>query len=392
MSRFIGIFFIVALFDSRLNASDSIPILLLDKRIQFEVTDAIHDMYNFEFDRAQRQYKMLKEKYPWHPLPYFLMGLNLWWQIIPNLENEEYDEEFLAYMDTSEYLSQQLFEEVSEIEGAFFLAATYAFQGRLYSERKQWRKAAFAGKNALKYLDYTRGHEDFSPEILFGDALFNYYREWVPENYPILKFIMFMFPNGNKDLGIQQLKEVARNAFYTRTEAQYFLMRILASEGNDLTSALQVSRYLAETFPYNAYFHRYYARLLYQMGRYHLAKKESMEILKRIDEGQPGYESNSGRYATFFLAHINKTQGQDLMAKDYYLRCLEFGEKINAQDRGYYIYSLYHLGKIYQNLEEFEEAEEYYKRVKKLTKRKHPANKQSRDDLKGLKKARKEKR
>ena len=41
------------------------------------------------------------------------------------------------------------------------------------------------------------------------------------------------FPDGNKELGIEQLKTVANNAFYTRTEAQYFLMRILTEEQDD---------------------------------------------------------------------------------------------------------------------------------------------------------------
>ncbi len=107
-------------------------------------------------------------------------------------------------------------------------------KGVLYSDRKDYTKAAFAGKDALKYLEECRGRDDLSPELLFGDALFNYYAEWVPENYPMLKPIMMMFPDGDKKLGIEQLKTVARNAFYTRTEAQYYLMRIAYFEENDI--------------------------------------------------------------------------------------------------------------------------------------------------------------
>ena len=57
-------------------------------------------------------------------------------------------------------------------------------------------------------------------------ALYNYYAEWISENYAILRPVLMFFPDGNKELGIKQLKTVANNAFYTRTEAQYFLMRI----------------------------------------------------------------------------------------------------------------------------------------------------------------------
>src|SRR5690606_26692772 len=121
-------------------------------------------------------------------------------------------------------------EDKTNKEAAFFLAAGYGFQSRLYSERKSWTKAAFAGRYALKYMDLSRGEEEFNPELLLGDALFNYFSEWIPENYPLLRPVMALFPKGNKALGLQQLEQVANNAFYTRVEAQYFLFRLYASE------------------------------------------------------------------------------------------------------------------------------------------------------------------
>ncbi|MEP5612524.1 MAG: hypothetical protein ABJP45_09760 [Cyclobacteriaceae bacterium] len=218
--------------------------LLQNPYIQIEATEAINSMYNFEFTKSKNHFNYLKKQYPWHPLPYLLTSLNYWWRIVPNYDNEEWDEEFLAYMDTTQRLAKRLYKDYNEIEGAFFLAAAYGFEGRLYSERGWYRKAAVAGKNSLKYLKYTRGHEEYSPEMLFGDALFNYYSEWIRENYPLLRPLMWVFPEGDKEKGIDQLKEVARNAFYSRTEAQYYLMRLLATEENDIRGAIQVAEYL----------------------------------------------------------------------------------------------------------------------------------------------------
>lgn len=252
--------------------------LLQNPYIRIEATEAINSMYNFEFTKSKNHFNYLKKQYPWHPLPYLLTSLNYWWRIVPNYENEEWDREFLAYMDTTQRLAKRLYKDYNEIEGAFFLAAAYAFEGRLYSERGWYRKAAIAGKNSLKYLKYSRGHEAYSPELLFGDALFNYYAEWIRENYPWLRPLMWMFPEGDKKKGIEQLKEVARNAFYSRTEAQYYLMRLLATEENDVRGAIQVAEYLNESFPKNAYFERYYLRLLYQSGRYSQVDKMAQEM------------------------------------------------------------------------------------------------------------------
>lgn len=361
-------------------------ILLKNRYVELQATSAMYDMYNFDFARAERQYKYLRNQYGWHPLPYFLLGLNYWWQMLPYVDDERWDKKFLAYMDTAQVLAHKLYNEANQIEGAFFLAATYAFQGRLYSERQQWTKASFAGKNALKYLEECKGQEDFSPELLFGDALFNYYAEWVPENYPFLKPIMVFFPKGNKELGIEQLKTNARNAFYTRTEAQYFLMRILHDENNDLRGAMQVAQYLRTQYPNNAYFHRYYVRLLYHMGRYSEVIEDGGLILERLDKGMPGYEYHSGRYAAFFMGHIYEMRHDYDSARRLFNLALDYGKRANATEMGYYIYAVVHLGRIAMAEKDYVQAQTHYKEVKSITKRNHAANQEAREKLAEIKK------
>ncbi len=365
---------------------DSTHMLLLDRNVQIDATQAVNDLYNFQFEKAEQQFRWLKQKYGWHPLPYFLHGLSQWWKITPNVENTQHDEAFYAYMDTSIFLSQRLFElNNNNVEAAFFLAASYGFKGRLLSERGNWRKAASAGKNALKFLDVSKGNEDFSPELLFGDALYNYYSVWIPENYPILKPILMFFPKGDKELGIEQLREVANNAFYTRTEAQFFLMRILSAEEGDNMGALQISEYLASTFPGNPYFQRYYARLLYSTGRLRKAHTMSMDIINKIDQGETGYEQVSGRYAAFFLGQINQAFGKMKESKHYYGRAVTFSEEIEAFESGYYHHSLLNLGRIAAKEGDPARAREYFKSVKKYAKKKSSAYQRSKEEIKQLK-------
>ncbi|WPP48317.1 tetratricopeptide repeat protein [Catalinimonas niigatensis] len=359
--------------------------LLLDVNVQIEATQAVNDMYNFKFARAEQQFRWIKQKYKTHPLPYFLLGLSEWWKIVPNVDVTQYDKKFLAYMDTAIYYADRMFKQDEEDpEAAFFLSAAYAFQGRLYSERRDWGKATVAGKNSLNFLEICKGKEDFSPELLFGDALYNYYAEWVPENYPILKPVLMFFPDGNKDLGIKQLKTVANNAFYTRTEAQFFLMRILTAEGSDPAEASRIADYLHHTFPDNPYFHRYYARQLYSRGKQADAEKESLEILARIDSSMTGYEATSGRYAGFFLGQIYEMRGELDLAQHYYERTVEFAQDSEATDSGYFLYSLLNLGEIAQAKNDEDVAKDYYKEVKKLAKRNTRVHEKARENLKSL--------
>ncbi|MBR9998905.1 MAG: tetratricopeptide repeat protein [Cyclobacteriaceae bacterium] len=368
------------------DTEDSAQVMLLENiSIQVQTTQAINDMYNFKFQEAEKQFNRLKQEFPHHPLAYFLLALNEWWKINVNIENEEFDGSFLAYIDTAILRANYLYEMPQyRVESAFFLAAGYGFQGRLYAERGKWAKAAFSGKNSLKYLKDCKEKGYLSPELLFGDALYNYFSVWIPENYPMLKPIMAFFPKGDKNEGLDQMRHVARNAFYTRTEAQYFLMRILATEENDMAGAMQVSEYLNQTFPDNSYFHRFYARMLYSTGQHSAAERVSQEIMIRIDSGQIGYEAICGRYASFYLGQINEQRRDFDRAKFYFQRTVEFAEQINATDSGYYLYALLSLGQIAAHEGNEDLAREYFKKVKKDSRRKEPVNKRARSMLKEM--------
>ncbi|MEI9917914.1 MAG: tetratricopeptide repeat protein [Bacteroidota bacterium] len=369
---------------------DTTLILISNIEIQLETTQALDDLYNFKFEKAEAQFHALKEKYGWHPLPYFLIGLGEWWKIMPDTKNSSHDERFLAYMDSSIMIAENLHEKYPEykIEAAFFLSAAYGFKGRLYSdeERGNWRKAAAAGKEALDYLEECKAKDNLSPELLFGDALYNYFSVWVPENYPITRVMLMFFRKGDKALGLKQLKEVSYNAFYTRTEAMVWLMRILNSYENDQLRAFQISDFLHKTYPDNPYFHRYYARMLYARGMYPDLERESKQIITRIDSGMVGYEATSGRYAAFFLGQMYQTRKQLDESKKYYQLAMKYSEQNDATDTGYYLYSMIALGEIADKQGDKKLAKKYFTDVKKKTGRKDEAYKDAKRRLQNLEK------
>ena len=369
---------------------DTTIILISSPGVQIEAAQALNDLYDFKFEKAEQQMRWFKQRYEWHPLPYFMLGLSEWWKIMPNTKETKYDDRFLGYMDSTIAVAENLYKKHPEYktEAAFFLAAAHGFKGRLYAdeERKNWRKAAVQGKSALNYLEISRQKENLSPELLFGDALYNYFSVWVPENYPSLKPLLWFFRKGDKALGLKQLNEVSYNAFYTRTEAMVWLMRIMNSYENDQAKAFQVSEYLFQTYPNNPYFHRYYARMLYSRGQYSQLEVESKRILTLIDSGKLGYEATSGRYAAFFLGQMYDFQRRDELAKKYYLLSGKFAEEVGATESGYYLYSLIALGEINQRQGNKAEAKRYFSLVKKKAGRKEEAFKDAKKRLKELEK------
>src|SRR5271170_5440402 len=89
------IFLSVSCFSQSSSKKDTTVILISDLTVQLETTDAMNDLYNYQFDSAEVFFRDFKKKYRWHPLPYFLVGLAEWWKIMPNSRVRTYDEKFL---------------------------------------------------------------------------------------------------------------------------------------------------------------------------------------------------------------------------------------------------------------------------------------------------------
>ncbi|AKD57821.1 tetratricopeptide repeat protein [Spirosoma radiotolerans] len=367
--------------------------LLKHPGVQIESAEAINLMYNYKFYEADKEFRWLRVRYPKHPMPYFLMGLAEWWKIVPNTDITDYDSQCIAYMDTTITLAEKLYDDSeNKLEPSFFLAAAYAFKGRLYSERKKWTKATFAGKNALKYFEKCKGNADFSPELLFGDGMYNYYAQWIPENYPLLKPILMFFPKGNKASGIKELEKTANTAFYTRVEARYFLVQIYSME-NQYDKAYEMSKYMYEQYPDNPFFERYYARSAFVTGRLAEAERISKDILAKVDRTQSGYEGVSGRTAAYILAYINQLFYKNIPeAKVNYQKAVEYAKQTNATNAGYYLSSLVGLAKIANDEKNYDLAQTYFKEVLDKAERKSSQYKEAKKALDDAKKSRREER
>ncbi|MBD2766407.1 tol-pal system protein YbgF [Hymenobacter sp. BT664] len=337
--------------------------LLLDKDIQLELDGAVRNIYNFKHDRAEKQFRSLRRRYPNHPMAYFLLGLNTWWKIMPTqFQTTQYDKLFFAYMDTAITKAQALYEaDNNNYEASFFLSAAYGFDARLHGERHDWRKATVSSRRSLNYLKKSQEANSLSPEFQFGQALFNYYAVWIGENYPLLKPVLLFFPRGDKKLGIQQLRNVAEQGFYTATEARVFLMRILKNEENNAEAALPVARALAASYPDNGYFQRFYALLAYDQGEFTDCERVSREILDKINKGMPGYEGISGRYASYFLGYLMQNRYRDnAKAKDYYQRCIVFAESTGDTSGGFYLFANMNLARLAVKEKDLTAANRYY--------------------------------
>ena len=222
------------------------------------------------------------------------------------------------------------------------------------------------------------------PEIDFGNGLFNYYSIWISDRYPLLRPIVNFFPKGDKKKGIEELTNASGNSFYTRTEAQFFLMRIYLGERN-LINALQLSKYLNETYPDNSIFHKYYTQILYQNGKLKQSYMSANNILKKFNSNSFGYNHDEARISHFFIGEYYYSQLNFDKAIFNYLKATEYASLLGKEKMGYSFYSYYYLGKIFFDRNEFIKSKIYFRKVIQLTKRKDDLNKKARSNIRNMK-------
>ena len=357
--------------------------------LQIESTSSINKMYNYKFKDSEKEFIWLAQEYNNHPLPSFLSGLSLWWQIDAqsgkiNGSPKDLDDKFLLNMDKTIDKANEIYKKGNIVDGAFFLAASYAFKGRLLADRKKWTQSALAGRNAIKYLKEIKKNDLMIPEIDFGNGLFNYYSIWISDRYPLLRPLVNFFPKGDKKKGIEELTNASGNSFYTRTEAQFFLMRIYLGERN-LMNALQLSKYLNETYPDNSIFHKYYTQILYQNGKLKQSYMSANNILKKFNSNSFGYNHDEARISHFFIGEYYHSKLNFEKAIYNYLKAIEYANLLGKEKMGYSYYSYYYLGKIFFDRGEFKKSKIYYKKVIQLTRRKDDLNSKARLNIKKMK-------
>jgi len=368
--------------------------LLQNKFIQFFATKAMNDTYNFKFTQAENQFKWLQEKYPEHPLPYFLLGLNESWKMMPNPDDAQYDEVALAYFDQAiDYAYKLQRGKEENLDASFFLASAYSFKSRIHSDRGHWSRAIFAGRKALMYLRYAEKWEELSPEWLLGEGLYNYYSVWIAENYTLMRPVIAMFKRGNQETGLKQLHKASEESFFVRIEAQQFLMRIYyhidwsdANKSLYLTKALAEAKYLHTSFPDNPYFQRYYLATCYHTGDWQEAYRVGQDALHKIEQKTEGYEAVTGRWTTYFLGNIaNNYQGNTTEAKRYFDMTVVFAEAIEAYESGYYKSALQQLGRLAEKANNYPLAKKYYAKLRKYASRKSDEYKEAKKKTKAYK-------
>ncbi len=324
---------------------------------------SIEYTYNVDYKNADRLAREVQQLYPEHPSGYFAEAICLWWQIMLDKEDDNVDNRFLESIDNViDRANLKLETEPWDLASLFFKGGAIGYRGRYYAQKESWFRAATDGLAAYKILIQCMQIAPFNRDILLGIGYYNYFSIVLPNKYPELKPLMAFAPNGDKKMGILQLKATAKAAKYSGLEAKVMLLQIYYTFEKNFTEAFSIAKELFTQYPNNPYFHRYYGRCQVAMG---IADYERtwLEILRRCKNKKRGYDLKTSREGVYYYGVGLYNSGFYDRAVKYFIKCDEISKKIDKTVSGFRIQANLKIGKIYDMLANRTKAVQYYKKV-----------------------------
>ena len=290
---------------------ESGPASLLDD-YQFEVQArrGLGFLYNMQFTEARNVFDGMAAAYPDHPAGAFLQGLVPWWRILSDLTNEEHDEPFYEAMDEVIRRSDRILEsDRYDVDARFFKGAALAFRARLRANRRDYLRAAFDAKGATDYVLDVARLDRSNPDYGFAKGVYDYYAATLRKERPRFKPLLRFFARGDRERGLQLLKDTFEHGTYLQAEAAYQLALIHYLHERDYRGSLEYINWLRYYYPRNAFFHTLEGRVHAGFGRLTEADSVFTAVISRHDAGESSYNAAAAEQALYYL-------GRNALAQD----------------------------------------------------------------------------
>jgi tetratricopeptide (TPR) repeat protein len=344
----------------------SVQINAQNAKFDSEVVKGIRQIYNIELAEAEKTFQRLISDFPDHPAGGFFIAMIDWWRILLDTSTEQRDEIFKEKVENViSHCDKILENDPDNVDALFFKGGAIGFRGRLSSLRQNWLSAADDGREALPLVEQAAESDPENIDVKLGFGIYNYYAEVIPEKYPIVKPLMIFLPSGDKELGINQLKDIALKGKYTKYEARYFLMSLYYRYEKDYNAAEEYAVMLNEDFPNNPVFERWRGRITIKKGNLVSADSIFKNILWKADKKFPGYNSlRIKREANYYIAYQYRNTAKYDSAQVYFEKCINNSLKLDKDgESGFLINATLYLGMIKELNKEYPAAKMYYEKV-----------------------------
>lgn len=272
--------------------------------IEHQIRRGIEQTYNMDYALADRTFDSVIAADPSHPSGYFFKAMVNFWRAVTNTDNTGYDEAYREMLDAAITRADVLMDANEyDLAGLFYKGASLGMRARIFAIRPNWQDAVGLllgdAKDGVRYLNMLEEVLPSNGDILFGRGLYNFYVEAVKQDNPSLEPIISFFASGNRRAGLQMLELAADRAYYSKTEAQYELMKIYYLYEKDYQKSYKYARQLVTQYPNNSSFLHYLGFNQVSLGMMDGYDSTYRIILSRAKARKEGYTIKQAREAMY---------------------------------------------------------------------------------------------
>lgn len=241
--------------------------------------EVILALYGFDFQTADMLSSSLLSEHPDHYIAHFARVYYYWWMMVADPQPEKFEQAYRRHIMQAIPLARQALDREPDHAHAFFFINLHAMAARLDLQQGAWIRTMKNLRHCVVQVERSMGLEKEFPGFYLTSGLYNYMTVQAARRYPFLRLYSLLYPEGNRETGITQLREAFRSDYpLWKTEAGYFLMRIFLDEEHDPERAEAYASWLTETYPANLVFQYYHLQVLLAMGNEAAAISRKREI------------------------------------------------------------------------------------------------------------------
>lgn len=338
--------------------------LLLNEDFITDAQQAIDSVYNLNYEASVLILQPWREKHPDHPLWAFWPALDIWWKILPDLENIEHDQAFFDALDEAARLSKERMKETHDIDALIIKSMCYGFSARHLSNRGSWYQSLRRARTAMAYFSDL---EQLLPElgdIQFGLGMSRYFSAFFRESYPVIRPFAWLLPRGDRQDGLNRLNVAAGQSTFMIPEATFFLGHIHLHYERNFGKALEYLNELTRSYPNNGYYHRLLIRSHYRNSNRRTAMLLINRVLEQWEEKQSASDLALKEELLVLRGRMLMLRGGEDQALEDFAGAFRAGEKLKpGGNRRNFLIASYYLGEIYLHRGERETAEYFLKKV-----------------------------
>ncbi len=243
-------------------------VLVLVLPVKLKGQELVNDRFFkplYAFDLVAAESIMQTDSASMSTYEYNLLKVHLnWWKLISGYSQVDgFLESSNDFIET--YIRELLDSNASKVQSHLKLKLlnAYSFKSRMQLMDDNYFSALRDLRQCILLLEELNEGEFLSEELIFVNAVYDYYYEFAYENYFILRPLLMGYQKGSIVDGLRALEHLSENGNWAiSNEANYFLAKIYYESEEDPIQSMVYTKKLLQRYPNNLVYSAKFARAL----------------------------------------------------------------------------------------------------------------------------------